>query len=136
MLQAKACPIRCYHALGGGMLQAGLGSDSRVRLGLSGVTPGEREELRFRRVSDPARYADRLTPGKTRWSIPPSFTHVEAVALDRTCQGLSRRRTDRGTGDGARHPGAWQTLALASALGPTICEGLRRRSTPTPPGSG
>src|ERR1700722_17281323 len=38
-------------------------------VGLSGVTPGDREELRFRRASYTALHADRLSQGQTRWSF-------------------------------------------------------------------
>src|SRR5262249_29360631 len=54
-LATRPCQKDCYHTFGGGMLQAWPGSDFRVRFGLSGVTPGNRDELTFRRVSSTAR---------------------------------------------------------------------------------
>jgi RNA-directed DNA polymerase len=43
-------------------------------LGLSGVTPGNRDELKSRRMSLAARSADQLTQGQTGWSILPSHS--------------------------------------------------------------
>ena len=37
--------------------------------GLSGVTPGQHDELTKHRMSLAARYADQLTQSQTRWSI-------------------------------------------------------------------
>jgi len=60
-------------------------------LALSGVTPGEREELKFRRVSDTALHAERLTQGQTRWSIPPCFITLEiSVEKDPILTALAR----------------------------------------------
>ena len=57
------------------------GSGSRVRLGLSGVTPGERVDLKIRRVSGAALCAERLTRSETRWSVPPLFAMRNASLL-------------------------------------------------------
>ena len=99
------------------MLQAGLGSGLRVRLSLSGVTPGERVDLSIRRVSvHCAGRADQLTQGQTRWSIPPPFRHACYCA----CPILSCRRTYHRRHRGAGEWNAGTALALAASAGPQI----------------
>ncbi len=52
---SKGTAILCSARVG--MLQAWREPSSRALFALSGVTPGEREELTFRRLRDAARYA-------------------------------------------------------------------------------
>jgi hypothetical protein len=53
----------------------------RVRLSLSGVTPGDREELRFRRASFTALHAEPLAQGETRWGFRrPAY--AESLSLN------------------------------------------------------
>src|SRR5262245_48459497 len=87
-------------------------SDLRVRFSLSGVTPGEREELSIRRVSGAARCAEWLTQGETRWGIPP-FSHAEPDALIGTRRLFSRRRAGRCPSHSTRPPRTRQIPALA-----------------------
>src|SRR5258708_1903311 len=64
------------------MLQAWFGLGPRAWFGLSGVTPGEREELGFSsRERHCATGAEWLTQGQTRWSIPPSSVMQESSLL-------------------------------------------------------
>jgi len=58
-------------ALAGGTLQAWRGSGFRARLCLSGVTPGKRVDLTFRRKTDAAPRAELVMQGETRWRVPP-----------------------------------------------------------------
>ena len=53
----------------------------RVRLSLSGVTPGDREELRFRRASFTALHAEPLAQGETRWSFR-RLAYAEFLSVD------------------------------------------------------
>jgi len=67
----------------GGLLQAGCGRAFGPGCGLSGVTPGELEELEIRRVSGPARCADVNTQSETRWSkpLPPRPSNSPLVQM-------------------------------------------------------
>lgn len=64
------------------MLQAWLRPGPRAWFGLSGVTPGEREELGFSsRERHCATSAELLTQGQTRWSIPPPLSVMQESFL-------------------------------------------------------
>jgi hypothetical protein len=72
-----------YDFGGGGLLQAGDGRAFGPGCGLSGVTPGYREELEIRRVTSPARCADMITQSETRWSkpLPPRLSNSPLVQM-------------------------------------------------------
>jgi len=89
-LGARA-PGTCYDFLGGGNSKP-VGLGLRVRFGLSGVTPWEREELEISSRETIVRQGARLlTQGETRWSIPPSLRHAGFAALDRGVRRPPRR---------------------------------------------
>jgi hypothetical protein len=68
----------------GGVPQAWRLSSFRARLCLSGATPGEREELTFRRVSFAARCAGLLGQSGTRWVLRRNpDAAIGSVARDR-----------------------------------------------------
>jgi hypothetical protein len=65
--------LPCYHALRAADRSKPVVPGLRVRLSLSGVTPGDCEELKIRRVSYAALHADPLTQGQTCWSFRRRF---------------------------------------------------------------
>lgn len=96
------------------MLQVGLHRAFGFGMSLSGVTPGEREGLEFRRVSATAHYfADMLTPGQIGWSILLSSRHVRSVALARARHVYPGRQTDRRTNCHWLQPDPRQAMEMA-----------------------
>ena len=72
--------LPCYDALRAADRSKLAAPGFRVRLGLSGVTPGNREGLRFRRVSYTALHAEPLTQGQTGWSFRRPSLYAHAIA--------------------------------------------------------
>ena len=90
-------------------------------VGLSGVTPGDREDLRFRRVSGNCAAAQN---GSRRVRLVGAFRRRLSCRTGRLFSVLARAflasEPTVEAGDCPRRPYAWQALAMASPAGPAI----------------
>jgi len=114
------------------MLQAWRRSGFRVRLSLSGVTPGERVGLRFRRVRERCAKAQKSSRRVGLVGVFPAFDHAEPGLFDGACQGIPLGRSCRRGGHCARFSDSGRIASLARASRPPIRQDISTREDPAP----